>query len=209
MNNFYTYNRIIRKYNLIDMLKHNMHYLFEIFKYYYNNNCLENKYIEDTLTIINTYNLYIVENINYTFFCKSYTLYYNLKTKKYYISFSSSYKIIINTHFIINYTFNVQFLTNNDNNKILFEQFIKYKKYYASKKYRFHDILNISKYNNKNYFVNYKDINHNENDKLILYFLDIITNSKIKKILCNEMLKNILLFLIYDINIINEIYNDL
>lgn len=200
-------------------------------EYYYTDFCYENifnQYFEslvynqnsifkNNFKLIYSYNLLIKEKIEQITFLKNYNLYYNLINKNYYILFEAKYNITSYKHNLKNkITFFIPFLTNKYiYNIIIFKQFMEYKKFYKNElqHFRFHNILNIFK-NTKNFqdldiIINFDHFtNHTENDKLILYFLDLIKNSNLKY-LCKEMLNNILLFLIDNVNTINEIVKDL
>ena len=177
----------------------------------------QNSIFHNNFKLIYSYNLLIKEKIEKISFLKNYNLYYNLINKNYYILFEAKYNIKSYKHNLKNkITFFIPFLTNKYiYNIIIFKQFIKYKEFYKNElqHFRFHNILNIFKYNNNvqdlTIIIDFDNFtNHNENDKLILYFLDLIKNSNFKY-LCKEMLNNILLFLIDNVNTINEIVKDL
>ena len=75
--------------------------------------------------------------------------------------------------------------------------------YYTDEETSHMDIENM---NNIITFNNFTD--HNENDKLILYFLDLVKHSNCKYF-HPDILIQILFFLIDDMEIIREIYHDL
>ena len=232
--------KLIEKYIIKDLLKISNYYENQLQEYINLSWYEQNIYFQKNFKLKKSYNLIINEKQYYIIFLKKYNLYYDIIKKQYFILFESDNKILYDkskkcTNTNKNITFLIPFLTNNYNNEIIFELFIKYKKYYTVEiqNYYLYDILNIfsnSKFN-KNYesqIINHDDLytlrydymnldtiinfneftNHTENDKLILYFLDLIKHSNIKYLCCN-ILKNILLFLINDKNIINEIYKDL
>ena len=207
--------------NLSIQIKSNIENYLKIKNYYESSlNC--NK--QNNFKLIKSYNLKIEEIKEKINFSKIYNLYYNFTDRNFYIFFNSEYKILSSktyrTTLNNNITFFISFLTKkNFNNRKIFEQFIKYKIYYKNILYSYHiyDILNIYKYikiNNyeiedSNIIINFDNFTiHNENDKLILHFLDLIKHSKIKYF-CKNTLNNILLFLIDNVNIIKEIYKDL